>query len=76
MVRRKAKRRTAKRRPVRRARKAKRRTAKKRRGPAFGGLKIKPDANLGKVIGKGAMSPAQMTKKVWAYIKKKKLARK
>ena len=43
----------------------------KRKAPknAFGGIKIKPDVKLGAVIGKGAVSPAQMTKKVWVYIK-------
>jgi chromatin remodeling complex protein RSC6 len=48
---------------------------KKRKGPAFGGYKIKPDAHFAKIIGKASVSPAQMTKKVWAYIKKKKLSR-
>lgn len=57
---------------VRRRRKARRKT--KRRKPHFGGYKIKPDASFSKIIGKKAVSPAQMTKKVWAYIKKKRLA--
>ena len=49
----------------------KRKVKKKRKAPknAFGGIKIKPDVKLGAVIGKGAVSPAQMTKKVWVYIK-------
>ena len=58
-------------------RKAKKKTTKKkkRKAPkkAFGGLKIQPDAKLGAVIGKGSVSPAQMTKKIWAYIKRHKL---
>lgn len=45
----------------------------KRKGGNFGGLKIKPDAVLAKVIGTGAVSPAEMTKKIWVYIKAKKL---
>jgi len=56
------------------ARRRKKKTRRKK--PAFGGYKIKPDAHFAKIIGKGAVSPAQMTKKVWAYIKRKKLARK
>jgi chromatin remodeling complex protein RSC6 len=57
-------------------RKARRKTKRKakRKKPAFGGYRIKPDAHLAKIIGKGSVTPAQMTKKVWAYIKKKKLA--
>jgi len=47
-----------------------------RKRKAFGGYQIRPDENLAKVIGKGAVSPAQMTKKIWFYIKRKKLARK
>jgi len=42
---------------------------------AFGGYKIHPDEHLAKVIGKGAVSPAEMTKQLWKYIKSKKLAR-
>jgi chromatin remodeling complex protein RSC6 len=43
---------------------------------AFGGYHIVPDEHLAKIIGKGAVSPAEMTKKLWTYIKSKKLARK
>jgi len=57
---------------VRRRKKVRR----KRKGPAFGGYKIRPDTNFAKIIGKRAVSPAEMTKKVWKYIKKKRLARK
>lgn len=39
----------------------------------FGGMTIKPDANLAKIIGSGAVPPSAMTKKLWAYIKAKKL---
>jgi chromatin remodeling complex protein RSC6 len=49
--------------------------AKKKR-KAFGGFQIKPDVKLAAIIGKAAVSPAQMTKKIWAYIKKHRLARK
>ena len=41
--------------------------------PAFGGMKIKPDAVLGKVIGTAKLTPPQMTKKLWDYFKSKKL---
>lgn len=52
-----------------------RKARRKRKGPAFGGYKIRPDANFSRIIGKKAVSPAQMTKKVWTYIKKKRLAK-
>jgi chromatin remodeling complex protein RSC6 len=48
----------------------------KKKGGAFGGMKIRPDAVLAKVIGGGAVSPAEMTKKLWVYIKKNKLMKK
>jgi len=43
---------------------------------AFGGYQIKPDANLAKIIGNKAVSPAEMTKKLWKYIKSHRLAKK
>jgi len=57
------------------SRKKARKKKSKRKKPAFGGYKIRPDANLAKIIGKKAVSPSQMTKKIWAYIKKKRLAK-
>ncbi len=42
----------------------------------FGGFRIVPDESLAKIIGKGAVSPSQMTKKILQYIKKHKLSRK
>jgi len=42
---------------------------------AFGGYHIVPDEHLAKIIGKGKATPSEMTKKLWVYIKKKKLAR-
>ncbi len=39
----------------------------------FGGMVVKPDAVLGKIIGKAKLTPPQMTKKLWAYFKGKKL---
>ncbi len=59
-----------------RRRKAKKRKGKKRKGKAFGGMKIKPDAQMAKIIGKGAVAPSQMTKKIWQYIKRKRLMKK
>ena len=56
---------------VTRRRKTKRKTKKK----AFGGYKIHPDVHLGKIIGKKPVAPSMMTKKIWAYIKKKKLGK-
>jgi chromatin remodeling complex protein RSC6 len=43
---------------------------------AFGGYQIRPDEHLAKIIGKNAVSPAEMTKKLWQYVKAKKLASK
>ena len=42
----------------------------------FGGYHIVPDAHLAKIIGHGKATPSQMTKKIWHYIKRHKLARK
>jgi len=55
----------------RRARK--RVTKRKAKRAAFGGMKIKPDAALAAIVGKKELSPAEMTKKIWQYVKKKKL---
>jgi chromatin remodeling complex protein RSC6 len=60
---------------VTRRRKTKRKSSRRKK-PAFGGYKIKPDANFAKIVGKKAVSPSEMTKKVWSYIKRKKLAKK
>jgi len=43
----------------------------------FGGYSISfagQKATLEDVFGKGALAPSEMTKKLWAYIKSKKLA--
>ena len=48
----------------------------KKKKVAFGGFKIHPDVHLGKIIGSKPVAPSEMTKKLWVYIKKKKLARK
>lgn len=42
----------------------------------FGGMTIKPDAELGAVIGSASVTPSEMTKKLWAYVKKNKLLKK
>ncbi|MFQ6009731.1 MAG: SWIB/MDM2 domain-containing protein [Candidatus Aenigmatarchaeota archaeon] len=55
---------------------AKKRSSRKKRGgkkKPFGGIVIKPDAKLAAIVGNKALSPAQMTKKIWAYIKRHKL---
>lgn len=44
---------------------------------AFGGYTISfkgCDDSLEKVFGSGAVTPSEMTKKIWAYVKKNKLA--
>ncbi len=62
----------AKRRVKRKAKKKKRKAPRK----PFGGMKICPDAKLGAVIGKACITPSQMTKKLWGYIKRRKLMKK
>lgn len=59
--------------PKRKARHTKRikRLKKKER---FGGYKIYPDEDLKEIIGNKPLSPSQMTKKVWNYIKSRKLS--
>ncbi len=42
----------------------------------FGGMTIKPDAALAVIIGSGAVAPSEMTKKLWAYVKRKGLLKK
>ena len=71
----KAKRRTVRRKTSRRkSRSSRRRT--KRRGKPFGGYEIVPDEHLARIVGKKPVSPSQMTKNVWSYVKRKRLARK
>ncbi len=43
---------------------------------AFGGYQIVPDEKLAAIIGSAAVTPSEMTKKIWAYIKSHKLAKK
>ena len=52
---------------------------KKSKKKAFGGYSIcfaGQKATLEQVFGKAKLAPSQMTKKLWAYIKKKRLAKK
>jgi flagellar protein FlaI len=53
-----------------------RRIKKKIKKEKFGGYKIYPDEALKEVIGNKPLSPSEMTKKVWNYIKSKKLSAK
>lgn len=47
----------------------------KRKAGNFGGYRIVPDAALAAVLGtKKPVAPSEMTKLLWKYIKKKKLA--
>ena len=71
MVQRKTKKRTVK----RTTKKVTKRTTKKK--AAFGGYKIcfkGHTDNLEHVFGKSPIAPSLMTKKLWAYVKRKKLA--
>ena len=47
---------------------------------AFGGYSISfkkvADVTLGKVFGTGDLTPSEMTKKLWAFVKKNGLAKK
>ena len=62
--------------------KAKRKTTKARRKTkkkAFGGYSISfknRDESLEQVFGKGNLAPSEMTKKLWKFIKSKRLANK
>ena len=47
-----------------------------KKGKAFGGMMIKPDAVLGKVIGSAKQAPSKMTKNLWGYFKRRKLLKK
>ncbi|MFA6330335.1 MAG: hypothetical protein WCX64_06705 [Candidatus Micrarchaeia archaeon] len=40
---------------------------------SFGGVK---DATVGEVFGTGAITPSEMTKKLWVFVKKKNLSKK
>ena len=60
---------------------AKRKTAAKRKTKkkAFGGYSISfknRDESLEQVFGKGNLAPSEMTKKLWKFIKSKRLANK
>ena len=69
----KSKRKTTK--AKRKTTKAKRKTKKK----AFGGYSISfknRDESLEQVFGKGNLAPSEMTKKLWKFIKSKRLANK
>lgn len=57
-------------------RKTKKKSKRKAPKKPFGGMKIKPDEKLGAIVGKAAVSPSEMTKKIWGYVKKKKLLKK
>ena len=46
-----------------------------KRKKAFGGYMIRPDKDFAKIVGRAPVSPAQMTKKIWGYIKRKRLAK-
>jgi len=50
------------------------RIKKKIKKERFGGYKIYPDEALKKIIGNKPLSPTKMTKKIWNYIKSKKLS--
>ena len=62
----------------RKATKTKRKTKRKTK-KAFGGYSISfknRDESLEQVFGKGNLAPSEMTKKLWKFIKSKRLANK
>ena len=64
----------AKKRAVKRKTKSKRKTKK-----AFGGYSVSfknRDESLEQVFGRGNIAPSEMTKKLWKFIKSRKLANK
>ena len=48
--------------------------------PAFGGYNInfskKSDVSIGEIMGKDNLAPSEMTKKIWAFVKKHNLSNK
>ncbi|MCD6477018.1 MAG: hypothetical protein J7K26_02535 [Candidatus Aenigmarchaeota archaeon] len=58
---------------IKRRKISKKRKANKRKN-AFGGYKIIPDEKLGAIVGNKPLTPAEMTKAIWKYIKKNKLS--
>lgn len=52
---------------------AKKKSKRKAPKKPFGGMTICPDKTLAPILGNACVTPSQMTKKLWAYIKKKKL---
>lgn len=41
--------------------------------PNWGGIRIRPDENLARVVGKEDLAPSDMIKKLWGYIKRHQL---
>lgn len=67
----------ATRRRTRKTARTSRRRAASRRQKAFGGYTISfrgEKATLEDVFGRSAISPSEMTKKLWAYVKRRRLA--
>jgi upstream activation factor subunit UAF30 len=54
------------------AKKAKKSSTSKKSAKPRGGIamEVTPDATLGPIVGSGALTRAELTKKIWAYIKK------
>jgi chromatin remodeling complex protein RSC6 len=61
---------TAKKAPARRAKKAKKKSGAKRKPNAAFMKPMSPDGVLGAVIGSSPMPRTEVTKKLWAYIKR------
>jgi chromatin remodeling complex protein RSC6 len=61
---------SAKRAPARKAKKAKKKSGAKRKPNAAFMKPMSPDATLGAVIGSSPMPRTEVTKKLWAYIKR------
>ncbi len=60
-------------------RKTTKKTTKKRKGKAFGGYTINfrgQTTTLEQVFGRSPIAPSMMTKKIWAHVKRRKLASK
>ena len=73
-----AKKRAVKRKAAKTKRKATK-TKRKAKKKAFGGYSISfknRDESLEQVFGKGNLAPSEMTKKLWKFIKSKRLANK
>jgi chromatin remodeling complex protein RSC6 len=69
---------TKKRKKTKAKRKSRKRATKKSKGKPFGGYSIKFSGRtetLEQIFGKKPVTPSEMTKKIWTFIKSRRLAK-